>query len=172
MQKLGMKYGLICGLVYIIFGMASILLGPDAQKSPFLSLLLGLAMVVSTFFVIFYGVKDFRDNINVGSLTVGEAVKLGALIALIAALLAAAFTLLYNYVIDPGYADRMMDAAREQLEDRGMTDEQIEQAMGWSEMFRSPALGAAFTVVWYCLWGLVKGLISGAILKQEPAPSV
>lgn len=171
MQKLGMKYGLICGLVYVIFGMGSILLGPEAQSSLITGMLLGLATVVSTFFVIFYGVKEFRDSVNGGSVTIGEAVKLGALIALIAALLAAAFTLFYNFVIDPGYADRMMDATREQFEDRGMTDEQIDQAMGWGEMLRSPVLQAAFTVVWYSLWGLLKGLISGAILKREPAPT-
>jgi len=166
-----MKYGLICGLVYIIFGMVSILIGSESQQNPVLSVLLGLGVVAVTFFVIFYGVKEFRDEVNGGSLSIGEAVKLGALIALIAALLAAAYTLFYNYVIDPGLTDRMMDAAREQLEERGMTDEQIDQAMGWSEMFRNPTLGAAFSVVWYSLWGLVKGLISGAILKQEPAPS-
>jgi len=170
MQKLGTKYGLICGLVYIIFGMGSILMGDGGQSSPVLGILLGLGILISTFLVIFYGVKEYRDNVNGGSLTVGEAVKLGALIALIGGLLAGAFTLLYNYVIDPGYMDRVMDNTREQMEDRGMTDEQIDQAMGWSEMFRSPLLGAAFSIVWYCLWGLVKGLISGAILKQEPTP--
>ena len=172
MQKVGTKYGLICGLLYIIFGMGSILAGSAAQQNPLIGTGIGLGMLISTFFVIFYGVKEFRDNVNGGKLAIGEAVKLGALIALIGSLLAASFTLLYHFVIDPGYMDRMMDTMRESLEENGMSDEQIDQTMKWSNMFRSPILGAGFTIVWYCLWGLVKGLISGAILKREPAPSV
>jgi hypothetical protein len=172
MQKIGTKYGLICGLVYIIFGMGSLLLGAGGQTNPLFGTLVGLGMLVATFFVIFYGIKDFRDSVNGGRLSIGEAVKLGALIALIASLLAAAFNLLYHYVIDPGYLERMMETMRESFEERGMPDEQIEQAMKWTNMFRSPLLGAGFTIVWYCLWGLVKGLISGAILKREPAPTV
>ena len=170
MQKTGIKFGIICGLVYVIFTMIPILLGPETQKNPILGIVLLLAMVVSTFFVIFYGVKEFRDTVNGGALTVNEGMKLGVLIALIAALVSAAFTLLYNYVIDPGYAERMMEVARESLEDRGMTDEQIDAAMKWTNMFKSPALQAGFTIVWYCLWGLVKGVISGAILKRDPSP--
>lgn len=167
-----MKYGLICGLVYIIFGMGSLLLSSSGQPSPLLGSLVGLGMLIATFFVIFYGVKEFRDTANGGNLTIGDGLKLGALIALIAAILASAFTLLYHYVIDPGYLDRMMETMREGFEEQGMSDEQIESAMKWSNMFKSPILGAGFTIVWYCLWGFVKGLISGAILKKEPTPSV
>ena len=171
MRNVGIKYGLICGLVYIIFGMGQILLGAQAQGGV-TGILLGLGMLVATFFVIFYGVKEFRDNVNGGGLTTGQGVKLGVLIALIASVLTAVFNLFYHYVIDPELMERMLETMREGYEERGMTDQQIEQAVKWVEMFRNPALGAGFTIVWYCLWGLVKGLIAGAILKHEPAPAV
>lgn len=172
MQKLGIKYGVICGLVYIICGMGTILIGTEAQTSPLISTGIGLAMLLGTFFVIFYGVKEFRDTVNGGMLSIGEGVKLGALIALIASILAAAFTLLYHYVIDPGYMDRMMETMRESFEEGGMPEEQIDQAMKWTNMFRSPLISVGFTIVWYSFWGFIKGLISGAILKREPSPSV
>jgi hypothetical protein len=44
--------------------------------------------------------------------------------------------------------------------------------MKFTALTPNPALGAAFTLVWYSLWGLIKGLISGAILKQDPKPVV
>ena len=172
MQKLGIKYGIICGLVYIVFGMANLLLGSSGQTSPVLPTLVGIGMFVATFFVIFYGIKDFRDNVNGGKLMVGEAVKLGTLIALVGALLAGIFLLIYHYIIDPEYMDRYMETMQEAWEESGMSDEQIEQTTKWTSMFKSPILTAGFTIVWYCLWGLVKGLISGAILKREPVPSV
>ena len=171
MRSVGIKYGLICGLVYIIFSMGNILIGAQTQGNPVLGILLGLAMLLATFFVIFYGVKEFRDNVNGGAVSIGQAVKLGALIALIASLLTVAFNMLYNYVIDPGFFDRMVEQTRETYEERGMTDEQIDQAMRMMEMFRNPVIATGFTIVWYSLWGLVKGLISGAILKKDPVPT-
>lgn len=172
MQKLGIKYGIICGLVYVVFGLGNLLLGSSGSTNAVLPSLLGIAMFVATFFVIFYGVKDYRDNVNGGRLQVGEAVKLGTLIALIGALIAAVFIILYHKVIDPEYMDRYMATMEEVWEESGMSDEQMEQTKKWTSMFKSPFLTAGFTIVWYCLWGLVKGLISGAILKREPIPSV
>jgi amino acid transporter len=170
MQTVGIKYGLICGLVYIIVGLISIVFGQEMQSNWILGILVVLVTVVGSFFVIFYGVKEYRDTVNGGALTTGEAVKLGALIALIAAIMAALFNLLYHYVIDPEYMERMLASGRETLEERGMTDEQIESAMKWTVMSQNPLLGAAFGLVWTSLCGLIKGLISGAILKQDPTP--
>lgn len=172
MQQIGIKYGVICGLVYIILGLISLLLGTTTQSSPFIGILIGLAIVVGTFFVIFYGIKDFRDNVNNGALSIGEGVKLGALIALIAALLTVLFNQFYHYVVDPEYFDRMLASSREALEDRGMSDDQIDQTMKWTSMMQNPVWSIGFTIVWTTLWGLIKGLISGAILKKEPNPVV
>jgi hypothetical protein len=149
--------------------MAALLLGAENQL---LSTLVGLVKLVGTFFVIFYGVKEFRDKVNAGALTIGEAVKLGVLIGFVASLLAAAFGLLYHFVIDPEYMERMAETVRESMEEQGLSDEQIDQSMKWMNMFRNPVLGAGFVVVWYTFWGMIKGLISGAILKKEPQPQV
>lgn len=172
MQQVGIKYGVICGLVYIVLGLSSLLLGTATQTSPFIGILIGLAIVVGTFFVIFYGIKDFRDNVNHGALTLGEGVKLGALIALIAALLTVIFNQVYHQFIDPEYFDRMMAASRDAMEDKGMSDDQIEQTLKWTGMMQNPVWSIGFTIVWTTLWGLIKGLISGAILKKEPSPVV
>jgi hypothetical protein len=167
MQKTGIKFGVICGLTYIICDTTALLLGAENQL---ISTLVGLVKLVATFFVIFYGIKEFRDTVNAGALQVGQAIKLGIMIGFIGALLAAAFSLLYHYVIDPGFMDRLAEGMRTNMEEQGATDEQIEQSMKWMNMFRNPALGAGFVVVWYTFWSFVKGLISGAILKKDPLP--
>lgn len=173
MKKTAIKYGLICGLVYIVFALGNILMtGDGSQSNPMIGLLVALVMTVSTFFVIFYGIKEYRDTFNQGVLKVGEAVKLGLMIAVIASLLAAIFNIVYYNFIDPGYLERMIETTRESLEERGQTEEQIEMAMWWTNLFSNPILAAAVSIVWTSLWGLLKGLISGSILKKEPTPTL
>ncbi len=168
MQQIRTKYGVICGLVYIVFGLVSILMSADSPGNTTVNIMITLVLTVATFFVIFFGIKEIRDTANNGVLTVGEGVKSGLIIAFIAGLISAVFQLLYHYVIDPEYINRILEATREGLEDQGMSDEQIDQAMKFTSMFRSPMVIGGFSVVWTTFMGILKGLISGAILKREP----
>jgi uncharacterized membrane protein YagU involved in acid resistance len=133
-----------------------------------LNLLYTGVITIATFFVIYYGIKYYRDEVNEGLLSLGEAVKMGLFIALVAGIIAALFGLLYNQVIDPGYMESQFEAMREGLEERGLSDEQIEQQMTFMNMLlNNPVLTVAFTIVWTAILGLLKALIAGAILKKE-----
>lgn len=174
MKQVGLKYGVICGLVYIIYTLIGIVtnIQAAASSSPMLGLGLGLLILAVTFYVIFLGVKEFRDDVNGGGLTFGEAIKLALLIAVIAAVLTAVFNLFYQTLIDPDLMDRQLQEAIDGMEERGMTDEQIEGAMRFTKVLSSPGLAAAITIAYTAFWGLIKGLIAGAILKREAPPEV
>ena len=60
-----------------------------------------------------------------------------------------------------------MAAIEEGWENQGMSDEQIEQARGFTEPFMNLAFAIPITILTYVIGGLIKGAISGAILKQE-----
>ena len=163
------RYGIICGLVYVVLSMVSNLLGISQGGSSGMGILMWILSFGLSFLVIFLGIKAFRDDVNSGYLTMGEAFKLGMGIALIAALITAAFVLLYNNVIDPEAVDKAIAAQREAMEDRGMDDEAIDQAMSMTGFMRNPAILIAMTVFIQLIGGLIKSVISGAVLQNKPA---
>lgn len=172
MRQTGMKYGLICGLVYIVFNLINTLLGTQTSGNMMMSFLVNIVMFAATFYVIYLGVKEFRDAVNAGTLTIGDGVKLGLMIGLIAGLIAAVFGYIYQTFIDPEMMERILDETRRNLEERGMTDEQVDQALWGAKMMQNPALTAGLSILWITFWGLIKGLIAGAILKRQPEPTV
>lgn len=170
MKQTAIKYGLICGLVYIIFNLLGTLTGIQTSGKWLLSIGFNLVVVVATFYIIYLGIKEYRDDVHAGVLSLGNGVKLGVMIGLIAGVLLAVFSYLYQTVIDPGLVERMMNEMRAGFEEQGMSDADIDQAMRFTEMMRNPALTAGFSVLWVTFWGLLKGLVGGAILQKHPTP--
>ncbi len=164
MKQLGIRYGVFAGFVYIIVGLLNYMFSLSAQGG-MAGILMWVVSFGATFAIVYIAVKEFREE-N-GSLTTGEGVKLGVLIGLIAALMASAFTVIYTQLIDPNVMMDQMAAIEEGWENQGMTDEQIEQARGFTEPFMQLTFAIPITILTYVIGGLIKGAISGAILKQE-----
>ena len=164
MKQLAIKYGVIAGAIYVIVGLVNLMYELSAQGG-----MMGVALwavpFVLTFAVVYVAVKEFREE-N-GSLTTGQGVKLGVTIGLIAAIIGSIVTIIYTQLIDPDVMARQLEMLVETWENQGMTDEQIEQAKGWTEPFMKPYFSVPFTIIWYVLGGLIKGAISGAVLKRE-----
>ncbi|MDX1478417.1 MAG: DUF4199 domain-containing protein [Saprospiraceae bacterium] len=167
MRQIGLKYGVICGLVYVIIGLIGIVIGPEAAGGGLAWLLLAV-MLGATFYVIYLGCKEFRDNVNGGSLSIGEGVKMGLTIGLVAGLIAAGFNLLYRNLIDPELMETLRETYIEGLEERGIDEASMDTALKIWDFTNGPI----FTILWTALWGLLKGLIAGAILKNDAPPAV
>ncbi|MEL6926051.1 MAG: DUF4199 domain-containing protein, partial [Bacteroidota bacterium] len=60
------------------------------------------------------------------------------------------------------------ERAREQYEDAGMDEDQIEMAMSYAEKFTSPTMLAVISVISYAIMGFIISLIVGAIVKRNP----
>lgn len=159
-----MKYGMIAGLTYIIVGLVNLMFDL-AAKGQMLGILLWLLPFLATFAIIYVAVKELREE-N-GSLTTGQGVKMGVRIALIAAVMASIFTVIYTQLIDPDVLARQMELVEQTWEDQGMSDADIEQARGFTEPFMNPYITVPFTIIWYVLGGLIKGAISGSMLKRD-----
>lgn len=164
MKQIGIKYGVIAGFIYIIIGLMNFMFELSAQGG-MTGILMWIVSFGLTFAVVYVAVKELREE-N-GSLTTGQGVKLGVMIGLIAALMASAFTIIYTQLIDPNVMMDQMAAIEEGWENQGMSDEQIEQARGFTEPFMNLAFAIPITILTYVIGGLIKGAISGAILKQE-----
>ena len=163
MKNIGVKYGLICGLVIVIAQLAGYLL--DLQSMGMGAGIISWLLVFAITFVIVYkGCSEHRD-IH-GNISTGQGFKIGVTVGLIAGVIAGLFGVLYSEVIDTEMTERILESAREQWDENNMTEAQIEQSEKMVTMFSNPALAIPASIIWYSIGGMIKGLISGAILHR------
>jgi len=165
-----LKWGLITGMVYVLFSLGSNLLGLQNAGSGMMGILVNIVIMVITFFTIYMGIKEIRDEELNGELTTGIAVRKGLQIALIAGLLAAVFSVLYSTVIDPAFMERMMEASEAKFDEGNVPEAQREMSRTIMKFMFNPYVMAPFTIAWVVFWGLLKSLVAGAMLKTPPKP--
>ena len=165
-----LKWGLITGMVYVLFSLGSNLLGLQNAGSGMMGILVNIVIMVITFFTIYMGIKEIRDEELNGEMTTGIAVKKGLQIALFAGLLAAVFSVLYFTVIDPGFRDRMMEANEAMFDERNVPEQSREISRSITKVMFNPLVTFPFTIAWVVFWGLLKSLVAGSMLKTPQKP--
>ena len=169
-----MKWGLITGMVYIIFSLISNMLGlqQGGGGNAGVGILMNILIFGATLLTMYLGLKEVRDQDLGGYLNMGQAFRNGMKIAVIAGVISAVFTFIYMKFIDPDMGDRILEAAEDQWDQQGLAEEQRDMARKFTGMFLNPMIMAPFVLIWTAFWGVIKSLIAGAILKKEPPPSV
>lgn len=158
--RVALKWGVITGIASIIFSTIIFVTGQITNQA--LSSL-GLAILIVTMVL---AMKEFRGQ-NSGFMTYGQGLGIGALMAGISGFIGATFNYVYQAFIDTTLRQQILDKTREQLEERGMDDTQIEAALEMSAKFSSPGIMFAFGVVFSVIAGFVIALIISAFLKKD-----
>jgi len=166
-----LKWGLITGMVYVFFSLATNMMGIQESGNKMLGFGMGAVILVLSFFPIYLGVKEARDQDLGGYLTLGQGFLTGFKIALIAGVISAVFTFIYTNFIDPAYFEHLMDGAESQWDDAGMPEENREMARKWTGYIMNPITWSILALLSALFWGLIKGLVSGAMLKKDAPPS-
>ena len=158
--KFSLNYGLILGVIGVIWGI--MLFTMDAHYTQdTVNTVIGLLLAVG---VTIWGVWAYRKA-NGGYLTLGQAVKLGAGIGLIAALIGIVYQLILSNVLDPDFASKVMDNRLAEAEASGrITSDQIQQQKEMGMKFFW--VGYPIYIIFSVLIGLVIGLIGGLVLKK------
>ena len=145
-RPLAMRYGGIAALVFIAItllldttGLINYSTG-EGQYYP------AILATIATLVILYYAIKQHRDEELGGYVTFGRCVKLAALIGLFSGILIGIFGYIYHGFIRPDIVPAMMEFQQEQLAEQGMTEEQIEQAMSFSAPFTTP-LAIAITSI-------------------------
>lgn len=171
-----LKWGLITGMVYVVFFMISNLMGLQQSMGGTggnvgLGFLVQTVLMVASFFTIYLGVKETRDDDKGGYLTLGEGFIAGLKIALIAGVIAAIFSFIYIQFIDPTMMDKVLTAAENQWDEAGMDEDQREMSRKMMGYVMNPIAMSAITVVSVVFWGVIKALIAGSMLKKLAPPT-
>lgn len=161
----GLKYGLMYSLASTIINLIPLLSG-TSKVAGVLSWFFNIG--VAFLFFILAG-REFKKQ-NGGYITFGEGFKINMIAASITAVVRSLIIYIYIKFIDAGYSERAKSARRtveETWEKQGLTEEQMEQAGQFSEIFTTPEITLISGLVLVVLGGLVWGGISAAITKKE-----
>ncbi len=159
--KFSLNYGLILGVVGVIFGI--MLFTMDAHTSQDTSnTVISIVLMVA---ITFWGIFNFRKA-NGGFLKLGQGVKLGAGIAVVAAVISVIYTMIMANVLDPDFAVKIAENQKAAQEAAGqLSAEQIQQAYDGTINFfwiTYPAI-----LIFNVVFGLIVGLVGGLIFKKS-----
>src|SRR3954462_11257124 len=104
MKKIVLRFGLIAGGIMSVMMIATLRLldSPGFDHGE----LLGYTTMVVAFLMVFYGIRSYRDNVGNGAISFGRALKVGAIIALIASSCYVGTWEIINYTVAPDFADK------------------------------------------------------------------
>ncbi|GAA4272143.1 DUF4199 domain-containing protein [Aquimarina gracilis] len=163
-KKIIINYGLILGLVSVLFG--AIIYATGMYKDPHWSI--AILSFLITIGVLVYGIKAFKTSNN-GFLNLSDALKVGIGIALISGLVSSVWNLTLTTVIEPDYTQQVMQVQKDKYLESSpdLTQEQIDQMFAIPEKMQSPPIAFALGIIGSLFIGFIISLIAGLIMQKK-----
>ncbi|SIS64241.1 Protein of unknown function [Zobellia uliginosa] len=160
--KFALNHGLMVGVIGIAFGIMLYTMdmhyerGIAVQGTQTLILVAGIVL----------GIYQFRKA-NSGFLTISEALKVGAGVALIAAIMGLLYFYVFSNYVEPDFMDHMYEIGKQQALDNNpkLTEEQLNQGIEMQKQFAW--MTYPIILIMNIIIGLVVGLVVGLILRKE-----
>jgi uncharacterized membrane protein YdjX (TVP38/TMEM64 family) len=150
-RQVGIRYGLILAGVSVVYFFIATLLGLNTTEGPgqWASLIFVVVLVVLA--------HQYYKEKGTGYMSYGEGMSIGFFATLISSTISSFVTYVYIKFIDATWIEQLKEMQLEQMEERGMSDEEIEMAMSMMDMFTTP--GSIF------VFGIIGGVIGGVIIS-------
>lgn len=165
-KQLGMKWGVILALISFGYFMILNIAGLSGEST--------YSYLGSIFTIVVFVLahKAFKEG-GVGFMSFGEGFKIGALISVISAIISNVLTYIYIKFVDDSMLELIREKAIADMEESGQSEEQIEQAMGFAEMFMSAEAIPIFGILGGIFFGIIIALIVSAFTKNvDPSMEV
>ena len=163
--KVAMNYGTLYGLAGVAIFLLFYFLGMDIEsKLPQI-----ISYIVLCIFII-TGIKSYRDEDLGGQISYGKALWTGTLISFFGGIITAIFTVLFFKYIAPDMIQKILDTTQQNLEEKGMSEDQIEMTMDYTRKFMTPMWLFAFSVLGSAFMGLLFSLIISIFMRKEENP--
>lgn len=171
MKKIILTYGLIAGVIvtaFMAYGVYCMNKNPDYEGS----MILGYTGMLVAFSFVFIGIKNYRDKQNGGVISFGKALKVGALISLVASTIYVGVWLFEYYCIYPDFMEKYSANMIKKLDTTVMTAAEIkaktDEINMYKEMYKNPLWVIVITYVEILIpIGLLVPIISALILKRK-----
>jgi hypothetical protein len=155
-------YGAILGVLSAIFSFMLYTMDMHYQGGAFVTI---VSIILSTalYAVAMYQFRNANNNL----MSFWQGVKIGVGVAVISGIIVILFNILLTKVIDPDTMTKAMNFQREQLiESTEMTIEQIDAQLEMMQQFQTPAIQAAFGLLFSVIFGFILSLLPAAFLRR------
>jgi hypothetical protein len=160
--KYALTYGALLGGIGLVFTLMLYSVDMHYQGG---GMVLGISLALMLAGIVI-GMMQFRKANN-GFMSLGQAMKVGVGIALIAGIIGVLFNQIMANVIDPEMMNKAMEFQRNaMLEGTSMTPDQIDKQLEMGKKFSTPVIQIAFGLLYFLVTGLIFSVISGLILKR------
>ena len=168
-KKSVLTFGLIGGAMLAAMMMATV---PFQEQIGFDNgAYVGYTTMVLAFLMVYFGVQSYRDNVAGGSVSFGQALKVGLLISLVIMTCYVATWQVMYYNFMPDFLDRYAAYALEQARQSGATEAalatQAKEMADFQVMYKNPLVNIAFTLLEPLPVALVFTLVTAGVLSRK-----
>jgi hypothetical protein len=163
--QIALKWGAIAGLILIISSVIGFVFNLQTNTT-FSAITTGMSLLVIPILILIFAMKDYKAKNN-AFMSYGEGLGIGAMAGGVAGVLSGIFTFVYMKFFDPTIMDKAKDIQMAQMEEKGLTSEQIDQSMEIMKMFSNPGVLMVFSIFTYIIIYLIISLIVSAVQKNE-----
>lgn len=165
MKKNVLIFGLIIGTILcanMIVMVNMMYSNPDFKGND----VVGYAAMVLLFSLIFFGVRNYRNQRLDGRITFGKAFGVGALIAVVAATMYVVVWLFYYYLFVPDFIDIYTEHVLSNCTPADVEAKAAEMA-DFKEMYKNPLFVVLITYFEVLPIGVVVALVSALIVRKK-----
>ena len=160
-RSVGFRYGLIMAAISIAYFLILTFASVDMTS--------GIGRWSSIIFyvvVLYLAHKNFKDEGD-GFMSYGQGMSITFWLALVSSVIYSIFFYVYIKFIDSSFVEAIKNKQIEEMQNRGMSDEQINQAMGFAGAFMTPEAMLIFGLVGGIIFIVVVGLLVSAITQKK-----
>jgi hypothetical protein len=162
-RSVGIRYGAISGVIGIIIFILLNVSGVDITKPYW-----GWIGYAITAVILFLAHGYYKSNGD-GYMNYGQGIGIAFWQGLIGGAISHVFSYIYVKFVDTAFIDAIKDAQVAAMAEKGMSEEQIEQAAKISEMFMNPEVMMSMGFVFAIISAVIIGLIL-TIFTQKARP--
>ncbi len=171
MKKIVLIYGFIAGVIVGAMLMITMPLYESGTLKFDTGEWLGYTTMVIALSMVFFGVKSYRDNYLAGSITFGNALKVGLLITLIAALIYAFSWEVTRLNMKGDFMTLYGEKQIEKLITGGATEAELVEARkkmdDFVTMYKNPFIRFGITLMEITPVGILISLLSATLLRRK-----
>ena len=171
MRKVVLTYGVLAGVIIVALMVISFSVLSFSEGSS-MSMVLGYATMIVSLSMIFFGIRNYRDNYSGGAITFGRGFLIGLYITLIASAFYVVGWKIYSSIAFPDFADKYAAQMVNSLKASGATDAAIlaktKEMADWKQMYANPFVEIGMTFLEIFPVGLLISVICALILKLKP----